>query len=386
MILVSVLFYSYIICILFFVIGFDKVQELKRTITSEKTTFSVIIPFRNEAKNLPRLLESISHLVYSKDLVEFIFVDDDSSDNSVDIIERFFANTQNDNPKVLGLDCARPDISIITNKRQTNSPKKDAITTAIKATKNNWIITTDADCVLPNNWIKTIDAFIQQNNCNMIVAPVSYSCNTSFLHQFQRLDFMSLQASTIGGFGLKIPFLANGANFIYKKDVFEKVNGFDGNTAIASGDDVFLLEKFLNFDEQKVQYLKSKDAIVQTFPVNSFSELIQQRVRWASKTANYKLIIGKLIGVIVLAGNTILAISPLLVLLNIMWIKTVVAFFLLKLFFDYLLLKRMAIFESKKIVFLDYLKSSIVYPYFTLLIVVKSLFSKYQWKERTFKK
>lgn len=373
MILVSFLFYSYIICIIICVIGFDKVQEFKRTITSEKTTFSVIIPFRNEAKNLPKLLESISHLVYSKGLVEFIFVDDDSNDDSVDIIEIFFAKNHN-------------NIQVIKNKRISNSPKKDAITTAIKATKSNWIITTDADCILPNNWLKTIDAFIQQNNCKMIVAPVSYSCNTSFLHQFQRLDFMSLQASTISGFGMKVPFLANGANFIYKKDVFEKVNGFEGNTAIASGDDVFLLEKFLHFDKQKVKYLKSKDAIVQTFPVDSFSELIQQRVRWASKTANYKLVIGKIIGVIVLTGNTILAIAPLLVLLKIMGFKTFVAFFLLKLFFDYLLLKIMAIFESKKMAFLDYLKSSIVYPYFTLLIVIKSLFSKYQWKERTFKK
>jgi biofilm PGA synthesis N-glycosyltransferase PgaC len=382
MILVSILFYSYIICILFFVIGFDKVQEFKKTITSEKTTFSVIIPFRNEAENLPKLLESISHLVYSEDLVEFIFIDDDSSDNSIQIINCHFER----NREVLGLDCARPDISIITNKRQTNSPKKDAITTAIKATKNNWIITTDADCILPHNWLKTINAFIQQNNCNMIVAPVSYSCNTSFLHQFQRLDFMSLQASTIGGFGLKIPFLANGANFIYQKDIFEKVNGFEGNTSIASGDDVFLLEKFLHLDKQKVSYLKSRDAIVQTFPVNSFSELIQQRVRWASKTANYTLVVGKIIGVVVLVGNTIIAIAPLLVILERMEFKTFVSFFLLKLFFDYLLLNKMTLFESKKISFLDYLKSSILYPYVTLLIVVKSLFSNYQWKERTFKK
>lgn len=373
MILVSILFYSYIICILAFVIGFDKVQEFKRTITSEKTAFSVIIPFRNEAEHLPKLLKSISHLVYSKDLVEFIFVDDDSSDNSVEIIVKFFTNTQN-------------DISIINNKRTSNSSKKDAITIAISQAKNNWIVTTDADCELPENWLKTIDAFIQENNCNMIVAPVSYSCNPSFLHQFQQLDFMSLQASTISGFGLEIPFLANGANFIYRKDIFEKLNGFDGNTSIASGDDIFLLEKFLHFYKQKVQYLKSKEAIVKTFPVNSFPELIQQRVRWASKTANYKLVIGKLIGVIVLAGNTILAIAPLLLFFRILSFQTFVSYFLLKLFFDYLLLEKMANFESKKIDFTTYFKSSIVYPYVTLLIVVKSLFSEYQWKERTFRK
>jgi cellulose synthase/poly-beta-1,6-N-acetylglucosamine synthase-like glycosyltransferase len=372
MILISILFYSYIICILALVIGFNKIKDFNNKTTEEKTTFSVIIPFRNEEKNLPKLLESISSLIYSKDFIEFIFVDDDSTDNSVEIINYHFDYSQ--------------EFSILKNERTSNSPKKDAISIAIKNAKNNWIITTDADCELPKNWIKTIDAFIQQNKCNMVVAPVSYKSNSTFFYQFQRLDFMSLQATTIGGFGLKIPFLANGANFIYKKSVFEKVNGFEENNSIASGDDVFLLEKFLNFDKRKVKYLKSKNAIVETFPVNSFSKLIQQRVRWASKTANYKLAVGKLIGVLVLVANTILALAPFMLFFRTLSFQTFVSYFLLKLFFDYLLLERMAIFENKKIDFTTYFKSSIVYPYFFLLVFLKSFFSNYQWKERTFKK
>ena len=89
MILISVLFYCYIICILAFVFGFNNVKEFKSKTTKEKTAFSVIIPFRNEAQNLPSLLESTSQLTYSKELIEFIFVDDASTDNSVEIIENF---------------------------------------------------------------------------------------------------------------------------------------------------------------------------------------------------------------------------------------------------------------------------------------------------------
>ena len=384
MILISILFYSYIICILAFVFGFNKVAEFNTKVTSEITTFSVIIPFRNEANNLPKLLASINELSYPKELVEFIFVDDFSTDNSVEIITCHFERSRE--VSHLDLDSARPDIRVLKNKNVSNSPKKDAISIAIKNAKNNWIVTTDADCMVPKNWLKRIDAFIQKHNCNMIVAPVSYKSNTTFLEQFQRLDFMSLQATTIASFGLKIPFLANGANFIYRKNIFEKVNGFKGNAEIASGDDVFLLEKFLKLDFKKVRYLKSKDAIVKTFPVNSFSKLIQQRVRWASKTSNYTLMAGKIIGILVLTGNLILAISPLFVFIKIMTFKTFVSFFLLKLFIDYLLLEKMAIFEDKKIDFTTYLKSSILYPYFTLLIFITSLFKNFQWKGRSFKK
>ena len=111
MILISILFYSYIICILAFIIGYDKIKEFKKTSSSEKTTFSVVIPFRNEARNLPQILKSISQLNYSNELVEYIFVDDDSTDNSVEIINSHFERSR----EVLSLDSARPDICVLKN-------------------------------------------------------------------------------------------------------------------------------------------------------------------------------------------------------------------------------------------------------------------------------
>ena len=43
----------------------------------------------------------------------------------------------------------------------SGSPKKDAIQLAIQQARSPWILTTDADCILPSNWFKTYDAFIQ---------------------------------------------------------------------------------------------------------------------------------------------------------------------------------------------------------------------------------
>ena len=80
----------------------------------------------------------------------------------------------------------------------------------------------------------------------MIVAPVSLESNTTFLQQFQLIDFLSMQGATIGGFGIQQPFMANGANLAYQKELFIKLNGFENNNTIASGDDVFLLENFMD--------------------------------------------------------------------------------------------------------------------------------------------
>ena len=279
------IFTFYAILIVSLTIGFSKVKEFRSKSNKEVTSFSVVIPFRNEAKNLSHLLESISKINYSNELVEFILVDDDSSDNSVAIIDDF-QNT-------------RMTIRVIKNIRTSNSPKKDAITTAIAIAKNNWIVTTDADCIVPENWLNSLDSFIQENNSKMVVAPVNYKTENNFLEQFQLLDFMSMQGTTIGGFGIDFPFLCNGANFAYRKDEFLKLNGFEGNNTIASGDDIFLFEKFIKADKKSVHYLKSKHAIVTTNPTETTKQLIQQRLRWASKTSNYKYWFAKLVGLIV---------------------------------------------------------------------------------------
>jgi len=78
----------YLILISWFVFGFNKIQEFKKETAIQTTTFSIVIPFRNEAENLPELLKSLSNLEYPKDLFEVILVDDDSEDDSVEIIRK----------------------------------------------------------------------------------------------------------------------------------------------------------------------------------------------------------------------------------------------------------------------------------------------------------
>jgi cellulose synthase/poly-beta-1,6-N-acetylglucosamine synthase-like glycosyltransferase len=106
---------------------------------------------------------------------------------------------------------------------------------------SEWIITTDADCVVPKNWLSTLDNYIQSSNVNMI-AGVTYDCKNSFT-SFPTADLVSLQGATIGSFGIGKGFMCNGANLAYKKSLFQELNGFQGNDTIASGDDVFLLQK-----------------------------------------------------------------------------------------------------------------------------------------------
>ena len=81
--------------------------------------------------------------------------------------------------------------------------------------------------------------------------------------------------------------MCNGANLAYTKKAFEKAGGFTGIDNIASGDDMLLMHKIYKLHPDKVMFLKSKEAIVQTAPVNSVKDFFNQRIRWASKADKY---------------------------------------------------------------------------------------------------
>ncbi len=369
-IIITVLYSSLIISL---IIGFDLVKPFHATKSGNDTNFSIIIPFRNEASNLPTLLHSLEALAYPTENYELIFVDDASEDISAQIINDFFANSH----------CK---FKVIENERTSNSPKKDAIYTAIQQASSDWILTTDADCSIPKKWLQTFDHFIKKKNPKLIVGPVTYSSKNTLLERFQHIDFLSLMGSTIGGFGIQKPFLCNGANLCYSKQTFFKIKGFEGNTNIASGDDIFLLEKMVQQYPDDVHYLKSNDAIVTTQPQPTLNKLIQQRTRWAAKSTAYTNTFSHLVGVIVMCMNMLVLILLFGSLFRInSWYVLLIVFFV-KFCIDLILIWRASRFFEQLSVLRYYIISSLLYPLFVMFVVINSLKSRYSWKGRTFKK
>jgi glycosyltransferase involved in cell wall biosynthesis len=351
--------------------GFNKVKTFEKTELKPKTSFSIIVPFRNEAKNLPKLLNSISNLNYPKELFEIILVDDFSSDTSEKIcIQWRIAN---------GL----IESTLLENLRLSNSPKKDAISRAVPILKKEWIVTTDADCVLSREWLLTLDNFIQNKNPEMVVGAVNYKTKNNWFHHFQQLDLMSLQGATIGSFGIGKPFMCNGANFAYTKKFFLELGGFGGINSTASGDDVLLLQKAVASKLDKVHYLKSIDFIVKTKPENDLFRLFMQRVRWASKTTSYKNLYAKSLAVVVLLMNISLIVGFCFWMTGKIGIWKLSSIFLVKYIIDYLLLYKSNHYLNKG-KFLLPIASSIIYPVFSSIVGIYSLFGSFTWKQRRF--
>ena len=353
--------------------GFKKVPDFESTDLPPKNNFSIIVPFRNEAENLPQLLHSFSQLNYPRNQFEILFVNDSSEDNSVEIIKDFPVLTFN--------------YKIIDAVRKSNSPKKDAIATAIHLIENEWIVTTDADCFINSNWLKTLDDCIQIYNPEMVVGAVSFVSEKSFLSQFQQMDMMSLQGATIGTFGIGKPFMCNGANLAYTKKLFQTINGFEGNANIASGDDVFLLQKAISdkaIGTKKVRYLKSDNVLVLTKPLTNWRAVFNQRTRWASKTSSYESSFGKILALIVFAGNFSIVLSLFLTLFSMFSFWNWYLLFAIKIFVDFTILYQTGKFLRPKTVKF-FLLINLFYPFFSTAVALYSLSGKYEWKGRRFK-
>ena len=346
-----------------------------------QTTITVIIPARNEAANIGACLDSVCKQSYPANLFEVIVVDDHSTDSTAAIVQ----SLSGQNVKLLALKDFIGDNPL-------NSYKKKAIEVAIQQSVGELIVTTDADCTVPLHWLQTIAAFYEQHNAALIAAPVIIDCSHNFLQMFQSLDFMTLQGITGASVYKKLHNMCNGANLAYEKKVFFEVGGFEGIDTIASGDDMLLMHKIAKRFPGKVYFLKSKEAIVHTQPVDSLKAFFNQRIRWASKADKYddKTILPVLI--VVYFFNVLLLFMPLMQLFTnhkievfdfeLSIIQAWLLILLLKIIIELFFLYPVSRLFSKQ-------KSLWVFPFmqpfhilYTVIAGWLGKFGSYQWKDR----
>lgn len=271
-IITSIAFVSYLILIIYIVLGLRKYRPERPTAKDEGTDltrFSVLIPCRNEEDRLRSLFQSIKGLEYETSCFQLIFIDDHSDDATYEMISNF--QKEND----------RLDIKLLKN--EYSPGKKSALTFGIDRSEFKYIVTTDADCHLPEDWLHAFDQHLKKKASSMVIAPVIYQRPKNFLEQFQHDDFLSLQAMTIATAIRENPILCNGANLCYKKEDFYRVGGFEEHKQVQSGDDVLLMESFL-MNGFEVDLIGVRTLPVITQPMKSWNELLHQRRRWSSKT------------------------------------------------------------------------------------------------------
>ena len=367
---------AYCLLILIYYRWFTKMPQFNSLLTEGSVTkFSIIIPARNEEENIAKCISSILKNNYPLQLFEIIIVDDFSTDNTSAVVlkmQQQFANI-----KLIQL----KDIT----QSKLNSYKKKSIETAIGKSLYEWIITTDADCIVPQNWLSLFDAYIQLNKPVFIAAPVKFISTNSFISIFQCLDFISLQGITAASVSAGFHSMCNGANLCYNKEAFYAVNGFKGIDDIASGDDMLLMHKIKKQFPGKIGYLFSSNAIVETLPAPDWKSFINQRIRWASKATSYTDKKIFLVLLLVYLLNLSLFLLPFLSLFNadlfVLWLWLLCAKIICEIIFMNSVSK---FFSSQKLLWwFPFMQP--IHIIYTVASGLLGSFGKYEWKGRTVK-
>ncbi|SFC89560.1 Glycosyltransferase, catalytic subunit of cellulose synthase and poly-beta-1,6-N-acetylglucosamine synthase [Flexibacter flexilis DSM 6793] len=243
--------------------------------SENKPFISVIIAVRNEAANLPKLLQSLDSQMLKPSLFEVIFIDDDSDDHTASILQSH---------------AARYALRyFLLEKTKDTAHKKRAVGTGISHARGQLIVCTDGDCHFGANWLAQYYTFQQQTQAVFVSAPVCLEATPPNLFtQMQVIEFASLIGTGGASLHAGAANMCNGANLAYLKSAYEQVGGFAGKTHLASGDDEFLMHKMAAAFPKKVIFLAHPDSVVNTATQPNWRSFVAQRKRWASKWSSYQ--------------------------------------------------------------------------------------------------
>lgn len=348
---------SYIVVVLVFHRKWNQIVTPFYTeiaIETNEIIISVIVPFRNEANNILNLIDSIQNQSFSPKSYELILVDDYSTDQSLALIGDYISSRSS-------------NIRLVKN--TASQGKKNAISLAISIAKGEIIACTDADCIHSPHWLHTLYLHFQNQDKKLAFGPVVLSANTDLFEQMQQIEFASLVGSGAATWALQLPTMCNGANIAYRKLAFYEVNAFQGNENIPSGDDEFLMHKIFEKYPSGVDFLKNRNALVETKALKTWTQFKKQRLRWASKWEHYSVLHVQMIALYVFLANFFLIASFFILpfyICVLLWLSRAVV--------EYSFLSSVLRFMHKQLNLKAFASLLFVYPFYVVYFALAARF------------
>ncbi|HCC70507.1 MAG TPA: hypothetical protein DEQ09_05080 [Bacteroidales bacterium] len=328
--------------------------EVRRYGKNQKL-FSVIIPVKNEAANIKKLINDLAEQELDPLKFEIIFVDDKSSDSTVEII----------NNSSIPL----PEKKILY---AAGNGKKRAIALGINNAKGEFIVTTDGDCRVKKKWLKELYDHVLLFNSDMIIGAVDIIDTGKVSNRLIQLEFLSLQAITEIFTKNDMPVMCNGANLCFKNpgDRYLEMVKPD----IVSGDDIFLMENFRQ-QGKSISWIGSADSTVLTYGPDSIRSFLKQRIRWTSKSPFYKdpflLGISSIVFLTNLAVSIVFTVSLFIPSLWVVYLSMII----LKSIPDMLMLITISVKRHKAGLLSLFLPAQFLYPFYVAITGLAGIFT-----------
>jgi len=321
--------------------------------------FSIIVAAKNEADNIENLISVLSKINYPQENYEVIIVDDNSKDETFQLTEKCVNKLDN--------------FLVTKTVKKIYDGKRGALDYGISLAKHPNIVITDADCVPEINWLLCLSPnFNADCDFTFGIAPFyQYNKLVNKISCFENFR-NSLLAISAANFGL--PYTASARNFGFKKDAFEKIDGYKNTTETISGDDDLLLREAVK-KGLKVCTLTSPGSYVYSETKKTFKEYFSQRARHTQTSFHYPFK-QKLFLALWHLMNLVFLFSPVFIFIS----KIFILPFLIKIIFD----TATAVKYQKKIgyrfLIFEVIYLQFIYEIFLIVHIIKAKFGKIEWK------
>lgn len=355
--LISGWFIAYACSILWLIFGIQRLRAeraVKKSVSIDQLT--VVIPFRDEAKNLVHFLNCIRSQKYQP--VQWIFVNDHSTDD----FPSLFADMGAFPIRVLHL----PD---------EQQGKKLAIRFGMDHVTTDYCLTMDADVVFGSDYMKQM---LTVPAADLVILPVEMT-SQRWWHPFFTLEYLFTTLLNRGVAGWSRPVNASGANLLFRVDAFEEVDDLKDHEHIASGDDIYTLRAFREA-HKSIEIVENKQLKVSTTTPETIGQAMDQRVRWLSKTGHVGDNLNSFLGVwAVMLHLAYFLLMILTVFAPVLWLTVLIL--VLKTAFDFALIRMIRTKWNAEAI-TGLILFELFYPIYLFALLGSSLFAQPEWKGR----
>ncbi|EON79414.1 hypothetical protein ADIS_0104 [Lunatimonas lonarensis] len=327
---------------------------------------SLVIPFRNEASNLPQMMRQVNTGIPAS--WEVVWVDDHSEDGSISVLRDYLEKHQPIGWRVV---------------KNEGIGKKRALYVGIATARNEVIVTTDADILFHGNPFLFLVRELVNPEVHMVIGPVFSESTSGFFSDFQQVEWASIQIVTGVSCQAGAPLMCSGANLCFRRSSFFAVGGYDGNYTHPSGDDEFLLKKVVaKFGAGAVAYFHGGEGLVYAKPFEKWEALIGQRRRWVSKWRVHRSAVHGLSSLISFLLPAFFVLSPLLLVTGAISLLVFGFGWFCKALADWLALRQVIRHFGLVLKSTSVILSAFVHPLFVVAVGVGVARGKYTWKGR----
>ena len=243
------------------------------TLLKEYPAVTIIVPCWNEENTIYKTVQSIIDLNYPKDKIKVFLIDDGSTDNTLNVINKF---------------SEIPNIEVF---HKENGGKYTALNLGLEKTETEFFGCLDADSIADPESLVRIMSYFENDNSVMAVSPSIIAINSkTFVQKAQKAeyDMVSVYIKKMLGF-LGAIHVTPGPFTIFRKKVFDDLGPYKHAHNTEDMEIAYRMQKNYYKIEQ------CNDAYIYTNTPETVLKLYKQRLRWIygfiNNTIDYRKII-----------------------------------------------------------------------------------------------